>query len=177
MTVYHTQEKRKNILLSPIPCVRDDAWLGEAFYFWKEESDAHEWGHNSKKRTGYFEIYTCDLNSNSYLDTVFNEEHYYFWIKQLEKIAGKIMIKTKEKPTLKELNDYIRDKKVWPQVDFIQFQDLPTNSEKALVKPIVYKHRKKRRFRTVAFRKRIQISVYNPKIISNFALNETVKVI
>src|SRR5699024_9830670 len=102
---------------------------------------------------------------------------YYFWIKQLEKIARKIMIKTKEKPTIKELNDYIRDKKVWPQVDFIQFQDLPTNSKKALVKPIEYRHRKKRRFRTVAFRKRIQISVYNSEIISNFVLKETVKVI
>lgn len=177
MTVYHTQEKRTKILTFPIPCIRDDAWLGEAYYFWKEESDAHEWGHNSKKRTGYFEVYTCDLNSENFLDTVFNEEHYYFWIRQLEKIAKKIMIKTSEKPTLKELNDYIRDKKIWPQIDYIQFQDLPINSEKALVKPIEYRQGYKRKFRTVAFRKRIQISVYNQKIISNFALNETVRVI
>lgn len=177
MTVYHTQERRKHILEFPIPCVRDDAWLGEGFYFWKEESDAHEWGHNSKKKFGYFEVYTCELNSDSFLDTVFNEEHYYFWIKQLEKIAKNIMIRTHEKPTLKELNDYIRDKNVWPQIDYIQFQDLPINSEKALVKPIEYKQGYIRKFRTVAFRKRIQISVYNPKIISNFALKETVKVI
>lgn len=177
MTVYHTQEKREEILTFPIPCVRDDAWLGEAYYFWKEESDAHEWGHNSKKRTGYFEVYICEINSDNYLDTVFNEGHYYFWIKQLEKIAKKIMIKTHEKPTLKELNDYIKDKNVWPQIDYIQFQDLPINSEKALVKPIEYRHGGKRKVRTVAFRKRIQISVYNPEIISNFAFNETVKVI
>lgn len=177
MTVYHTQEQRKVTLTLPIICERDDAWLGEGFYFWKEESDAHEWGHNSKRRTKYFEVYTCDLHSNAYLDTVFNEEHYYFWIKQLEKIAKKIMIKTGQKPTLKELNDYIRDKNIWPQIDYIQFQDLPVNNDKALVKPIVYNSGKKRKVRTVAFRKRIQISVYNPKIISNFALKDTVRVI
>jgi hypothetical protein len=177
VTVYHTQEKHKKTLSFPIPCTRDDAWLGEAHYFWKEESDAYDWGNNSKRATGHFEIYTCDIKSESFLDTVFNETHYYFWIQQLEKIAKKIMIKTHEKPTLKELNDYIRDKNVWPQVDYIQFQDLPTNSEKALVKPIVYRQSKKRKVRTVAFRKRIQIAVYNPKIISNFALQDSVRVI
>lgn len=174
MIIFHTQEKRPKEMTFPQPCTRDDAWLGEGSYFWKDESDAIDWGHNSKKRTGYFEIYTCEITSESYLDTVFNEEHYNFWIKQLEKIAKKIMVKTYEKPTLKELNDYIRDKEIWPQLEYIQFQDLPTNSERALVKPIVYSQGK---VRTVAFRKRIQICVYNPKIISNFALNDTVKVI
>ncbi|WP_396188075.1 hypothetical protein [Flavobacterium sp.] len=178
VTVFHTQEKRIKIMTFPQPCTRDDAWLGEGYYFWKDETDAFDWGHNSKKRNGYFEVYTCDINSDNYLDTVFNEKHYNFWIAQLEKIAKKIakkiMVKTHEKPTLKELNDYIRDKAIWPQVEYIQFQDLPTNSERSLVKPIVYKQGK---IRTVAFRKRIQICVYNPKIISNFALNDTVKVI
>lgn len=64
--------------------------------------------------------------------------------------------------------------KIWPQVEYIQFQDLPINSERSLVKPIEYRQGK---VRTVAFRKRIQISVYNPEIITNFALNDTVKVI
>ena len=177
MKVFHTQEKRNKILNFPIPCVRDDAWLGEAFYFWKEDSDAYEWGHNSKRRTGYFEIYSCDLNSTNFLDTVFNEVHYYFWLRQLEKIAKTIMVKTNEKPTIKELNDYIRDKKVWPQIDYIQFQDLPTNSDKSMVKPIEYRQGARRKFRTIAFRKRIQISVYNQNIISNFALLESIKVI
>lgn len=174
VVVFHTQEKRRKIMTFPQPCTRDDAWLGEGFYFWKEESDAFDWGHNSKRRTGHFEVYICEIDSNNFLDTVFNEKHYHFWISQLEKIAKKIMVKTHEKPTLKELNDYIRDKGVWPQVEFIQFQDLPTNSERSLVKPIEYKNGK---VRTVAFRKRIQICVYNPKIISNFALKDTLRVI
>lgn len=174
MTVYHTQEKRHKILDFAIPCVRDDAWLGEAYYFWKEEMDADDWGNNSKRRTQYYEVYECVLSSENYLDTVFNEKHYCFWINQLEKIAKKIMIKTGEKPTLKELNDYIKDRNVWPQVDFIQFQDLPVNSERSLVKPIMYKSGK---VRTVAFRKRIQLAVYNKEIISNFALKRTERVI
>lgn len=158
----------------PQPCTRDDAWLGEGYYFWKNEMDALDWGHKSKKKTGHFEIYICSINSENYLDTVFNEDHYNFWIAQLEKIAKKIMIKTYEKPTLKELNDYLRDNNIWPTVEYIQFQDLPTNSERSLVKPITYRYGK---VRTVAFRKRIQICVYNPKIITNFALNDTYKVI
>lgn len=162
------------MLSSPVKCVREDAWLGEAYYFWKEEFDAINWGHSSKKRTGYFEVYQCDINSEDYLDTVFNEEHYYFWLAQLEKIAKKIIVKTGEKPTLKELNDYIRDKNIWPQVAYIQFQDLPINTEQSFVKPVVYRRGK---IRTVAFRKRIQIAVYNPKIISNFALKMTENVL
>ena len=174
MLVYHTQEKRSKILSSPLKCVRHDAWLGEAYYFWKEEFDALNWGNLSKRRTNYFEIYQCNINSENYLDTVFNEQHYYFWLTQLEKIAKKIIVKIGEKPTLKELNDYIRDKNVWSQVDFIQFQDLPINSEQTFVKPIEYKGKK---LRTVAFRKRIQIAVYNPRIISNFALTKTERVL
>ena len=174
MKVFHTQEKRDKELDFPKQCVRDDAWLGEAFYFWKEELDAEDWGNKSKRGRKYFEIYQCDLVSENFLDTVFNETHYYFWIRQLEKIAKKIMAKTKEKPTLKELNDYIRDKNVWSEVNFIQFQDLPINSERSLVKPITYKGGK---VRTVAFRKRIQIAVYNQEIISNFVLLKVEQVI
>lgn len=176
MEVYHTQEKRKSCLDFPIICVRDDAWLGEAHYFWKDEVDAHDWGINSKKITGEFEVYNCKLNSDNFLDTVFNEAHYNFWIKQLEKIAIKIIKKTNEKPTIKELNDYLRDNNIWNQVDFIQFQDLPINQEKSFIKPIEYYKEGKKKLRTIAFRKRIQIAVYNPDIISNFALKYTCEV-
>src|SRR5690606_33773732 len=78
VTVYHTQEKRHQVLVFPKLCVRADAWLGEAYYFWKEEMDADDWGNNSKRRTNYYEVYECTLNSDNYLDTVCNEEHYYY---------------------------------------------------------------------------------------------------
>lgn len=103
---------------------------------------------------------------NNYLDTVFNEQHYYFWLRQLEKIAQTIIKKTKEKPTLKELNDYIRDRGIWKEIDFIQFQDLPLGDKHSFVKPIEYNNGK---IRTIAFRKRIQIAVYNPDIICKFS--------
>lgn len=172
MNVYHTQEKRKQSLNFPEKCIRDDAWFGEAYYFWREELDADDWGNNSKKRTGFYEVYVCELKSEKLLDTVFNEEHYYFWINQLEKIVKIIETQTGEKPTLKELNDYISDKGIWKDIDFIQFQDLPINTERSLTKPIEYKNFK----RTVAFRKRIQIAVYNKDIIHDFRLLKTKKV-
>lgn len=174
MKVYHTQEKREQPLNFPKKCIRDDAWLGAAYYFWKEELDADDWGNNSKKKTGFYEVYVCELKSEKLLDTVFNEKDYYFWIEQLEKIAEKITTHTGEKPTLKELNDYISDKGIWKKaIDFIQFQDLPMNPERSLTQPIEYKNSKRR---TVAFRKRIQIAVYNKDIIHDFRLLKTEKV-
>jgi hypothetical protein len=171
MEVYHTQEKRSKKLTAPKKCTRDDAWLGEAYYFWKDEKDAENWGYSSKKRTGSFEIYTCNLSSTNYLDTVFNEKHYNFWISQLEKIHNIFLRKTSQKPSIKELNDYIQENKIWKEVDYIQFQDLPIGKEHSFVKPIEYKNGK---LTYVSFRKRIQIAVYNPNIISNFTLYKTI---
>jgi hypothetical protein len=170
---YHTQEKRWQVLTSPARCTRHDAWLGDAYYFWRDETDAMHWGHTSKRNTGAFEIYQCDITSNRYLDTVFNEDHYTFWIRQLEKISTKIVIQTGEKPTVKELNDYIKDKQVWGQVDYIQYQDSPARADTSLVKPI---EMAKGGTRIVPFRKRIQIAVYNPEIINNFTLKNTLRV-
>ncbi len=174
-TYYHTQESRKVTLTEPQKCIREDAWLGDAFYFWADEFDAHQWGHNSKNRMKFFEIYSCSISSEKIIDTVFNEEHYYFWLKQIEKIAKKIIVSTSEKPTIKELNDYIVEKKVWQDnVDAIQFQDLPTNNEHLLIKPIEYKNKK---LRSIAYRKRIQLAIYNQNIIRNFALHTKERVL
>lgn len=40
---YHTQEARKRKLDAPILCQRDDAWLGNAYYFWLDIEDAEDW--------------------------------------------------------------------------------------------------------------------------------------
>ena len=170
MEVYHTQEKRSKKLTAPKKCTREDAWLGEAYYFWREYIDAEDWGFNSKKRTGKFEIYICDLISSNYLDTVFNEEHYNFWINELRKIYKKFIDKTDEKPSIKELNDYIQENKIWEEVDYIQFNDLPLTH--SFVKPIQYRNKET----TIPFRKRIQIAVYNVDIISNFTLYKTIQI-
>ena len=162
---FHTQESWSVRLSNPIPCNKDTAWLGEATYFWKDEFDAERWGHDSKTRTKYFEVYICDLDLEDMLDTVFNETHYNFWVEQIEKVAKKIMAKTHLKPTLKELNEYFKEIGSWNEVSAIQFQDLPTNNNHLMVQPIQYKHKRV----IFSYRKRIQIAVYNPKIISNFA--------
>jgi len=163
---YHTQESRKVNLTKPIKCVRDDAWLGEAFYFWLDLEDAEDWGSASKKRSGFYEVYHCEIESDKILDTVFNEEHYYFWFKQIEKVAKIIMSKTKIKPTLKELNDYLKERGTWDELDGIKFQDLPVSPDRLLISPIKYSFGKIRYFN---YRKRIQLAVYNSGIIHNFA--------
>jgi hypothetical protein len=164
---YHTQESRKHLLTEPVKCVRVDAWLGDAVYFWYDLEDAEDWGNNSKRAQNYYEIYKSDIECENILDTVFNEDHYFFWFKQIEKVAKLIISKTKMKPTLKELNDYLKERGTWDEVDGIRFQDLPTNPNKLLIRPIELKNGSKRSF---PYRKRIQLAVYNSKIILNFDL-------
>lgn len=143
---YHTQESRKSILKDPIRCVRDDAWLGEAFYFWLDLEDADEWGIKSKRGSKYYEVYQSEIQIDNILDTVFNEEHYFFLL-------------------IKELNEYLKERGLWNEIHGIKFQDLPANTERLLIRPIEYKAGKIRYFQ---YRKRIQLAVYNVEIILNF---------
>ena len=160
--MYHTQEKRRTKLTSPIMCINDNAWLGEGYYFWNDILDAIFWGHESKKRTGYFEIYNAEIDCENILDTVFNEEHYNFWVKQIEK-AAKHFIKTADvKPTIKEINEYFTEVSKWTnKFNGILFQDLPYSKD-LLVQNLYY-------------RKRIQMVVFNLDIIRNFAFHSDMK--
>jgi hypothetical protein len=160
--MYHTQEKRATRLSAPIICDRNDAWLGSGYYFWDEEIDAIHWGHKSKRQTGYFEIYSADINCEDVLDTVFNEEHYKFWRKQIEKVAAVISKKTGSKATLNELNAYIAEKAKWAEVvTGILFQDLPNSADLLVAK--------------LNYRKRIQIAVYDITIIKTFVFHDCMK--
>lgn len=163
--MYHTQESRGQKLTQPIICKRNDAWLGEGYYFWDELEDADFWGVSSKKKTGFYEVYKSNIDSSNFLDTVFNEEHYKFWVKSLERAAKKIILSTGCKPTLKELNDYFKERRVWDEVAGILFQDNPIRKESSLVQPIKY-NKKEVHF---VFRKRIQAVVYNKENILTFA--------
>lgn len=154
-TMYHTQERRNVRLSSPVKCERDDAWLGEGYYFWDDSLDAKQWGHNSKRKTGFFEVYVSKILIDRFLDTVFYEEHYRFWIRQVEKAADYIKLKTGLKPTIKEINDYFKERAIWDEVDGILFQDIPENDNILKVHSFYY-------------RKRIQAVVYNIEIISTF---------
>ena len=171
--MFHTQECRDNELSAPIKCYREDAWLGEAFYFWYDIFDAERWGNTSKRKTGSYEIYLAEIEIEDVLDTVFNEEHYLFWLKQIEKAAKKIIKLTNEKPTIKELNDYFKEKGGWGDVTGIMFQDLPTNINFLMIKPIEYRNKKQ----AFVYRKRIQLAVYNENVLKGFRLHKVEKCI
>lgn len=164
---YHTQEARNRKLDAPILCKRDDAWLGNAFYFWLDIEDAEDWGDSSKRRHMWYDIYKSEIETENVLNTVFCEDHYYFWLKQIEKVAKNIISKTKIKPTIKELNDYFKERGTWDDLDGVLFQDLPINPNKLLIKPIEYHNKSKKMI--FPYRKRIQLAVYNSNIILNFA--------
>lgn len=161
MTFYHTQENRSKKLQEPIICTNDNAWLGEASYFWEEENDAVFWGNTHKRKTGNYDIYSSDIIiDEDILDTVFNRLHYKWWIKQVEKVAKKFIKSTNSNPTLKEINDYFLEKGVWTKFDGILFQDISKNPVHFMVKEFQYK-------------KRIQLALYNREKILNFALHYT----
>ncbi|MFN8293091.1 MAG: hypothetical protein U0T72_05160 [Chitinophagales bacterium] len=156
--MYHTQERRNIRLKAPVVCEREDAWLGDGYYFWDDVVDAEQWGHNSKRETGYFEVYKAEILIDNFLDTVFNEAHYRFWISQVEKAAEQIRRKTGLKPTIKEVNEYFKERAIWSEVDGIIFQDIPEKDNILKVKAFYY-------------RKRIQAAVYNLEIITTFAFH------
>lgn len=153
--MYHTQERRDRKLEEPIKCVKDNAWLGTAYYFWYSEGDAIFWGITSKRRTGWYDVYISDIECSNVLDTVFNEEHYIFWLRQIEKASKNFMAKARIKPTLKQLNDYFLEKNIWTKFDGIMFQDISNNPDHFYVKEFQYI-------------KRIQLGVFNTEIINNF---------
>jgi hypothetical protein len=146
-------------LVTPVKCTRTDAWLGEGYYFWDDILDAHLWGKTSKRRLNNYDIYSATIKSENILDTVFNEDEYRFWITQIEKAAKKIISKTSQKPTIKEVNEYFSEKANWGDyISGILFQDIPRNDEHLLVSGLFY-------------RKRIQFACFDLKIINNFALD------
>jgi hypothetical protein len=154
--MYHTQEKWFATLTEPIICTDPAAWLGDAYYFWYTLDDAHYWGLKMKWRTKYFEVYQADINCENVLDTVFNEEHYLFWLKNIESVL-KRLAKAGIEATLPIVNEYFKDNGKWTKFDGILFQDISTNKDRNNIPNFFYK-------------KRIQVGVFNKDIISNFAL-------
>lgn len=104
--MFHTQEKRLKPIAVPILCKKDDAWLGDAYYFWYDEADAVFWGNRFKRNTGKYQIYSADIISDNILNTVFNEDEYLLWIRIIEKAAKSFVKNTNEKTTLKQINTY-----------------------------------------------------------------------
>jgi hypothetical protein len=153
--MFHTQETRQGRLSAPMLCSRKDAWLGVGYYFWDDQEDAIRWGNDFKNRTGRFDIYEAAIDCANVLNTVFDENQYRFWLKQIEKIGKNWLIKTGKKIDLEQMNNYFRDRGVWKGIDGILFQDLPTNQDYLLVVNFFY-------------RKKLQLVVYNKNIVLSF---------
>ena len=157
--MYHTQEDRGTILNAPVPTHRNDAWLGTGIYFWYHEQDGIWWGITAKNKTGKYQVYRADVLFDNILDTVFNEEHYLFWIEQIEKAIKKYYKgKKKETLSLRYINDYFRDNNLYDGINGVLFQDITSNPDFWVIDKFQYK-------------KRIQLAVFNSQIVSNFALH------
>lgn len=160
--MYHTQEHKNKKLTFPVLCTKSNAWLGTAYYFWYDEIDAINWGNDFKGKNGYFEIYNANIDTNDILDTVFNEEHYKFWLSQIEKTAKKIFQLNGRKATIKDINQYLKEKANWQEnITGVMFQDIPIKNN-LMVEQFYY-------------RKRIQLAVYKKEIIKNFKLKEVME--
>lgn len=160
---YHTQECRGTEKLKfPIICNRNDAWFGEAYYFWNTIDDADYWGEVSKRATGKYDVYSSTIDVEDFLNTVFNEEHYNAWVDAIEKLALKFKMELGKALSLKELNDYFREKGLYKDISGVIFQDISNNQSHYLIKGLQYK-------------KRIQLAVFNKRCIESFVYLHTGK--
>jgi hypothetical protein len=164
---YHTQEFREmsQPLVEPMKCVAKNAWLGIGFYFWTEIEFAHYWGIDSKiKNTGAYDIYIADIDTSRFVNTVFDEEGYFFFKNKVEETIGHFK-KNGQNPSLEQVNRFLSDN-IWRKVgvDGIIFDDKPTN-------PGQNRNRVYSLIPELYYKKRIQMVVFNMKNISNFALH------
>jgi hypothetical protein len=156
--MYHTQGYLRPYLVAPILCKSNNAWLGTGYYFWYEEQDAIIWGVEAKKRFKRYVIYISNIDCENILDTVFNEKHYLFFSKIIDKVASDIIKKTGRKATIKEVNDFLKKNNTWRDVTGILYQDIPNNHDKNKVDLLLY-------------RKRIQLVAFDLNIVSTFAVH------
>jgi hypothetical protein len=160
LEVFHTQECRKVTLAFPVIAEGPEQWLGDGFYFWQEYEFASWWGNAKKCPTKYsqYSIFKATLvfDADDFIDTVFNEQDYYHFVSTVERFAKMYQKRNHKKPTLEEFNDFIEDHNIWQNIKVIRFQDLPENNDFLEVKGYYYK-------------KRIQLRVNEPEIITNFA--------
>ncbi len=161
LEVYHTQERRDTELEFPCLATGNEQWLGDGFYFWQDYEFANWWGQikkcGSKNKSRQFCIFKCLLsfNEDQIIDTVFDEQDYYNFVTKIETFAKRLTHLTKAIPTLEEFNDFTADYGLWKDIKVIRFQDVPPKDEHVEVKGFYYK-------------KRIQLRVNDPQIISKF---------
>lgn len=152
--MFHTQEDRGVVLTKPILCDRSDAWFGSGYYFWEDRRDAEYWGETAKQ--GVFNVYKARIETDRVLDTVFNKEHYEFFIHALEKVAEDVLRQTGRRLSKVDVCEYLNGKAKWREdVDVLLACDVPIGRRETLPIPI---------------RKRIQAAVYNINCVKEFQI-------
>lgn len=151
--MYHTQEKWQKRLVEPILCTRRDAWLGYGYYFWGDLNDAVNWGVQSKKNTGEYEIYQGVVESDNILDTVFSEEDYQFFLDAIEEVIEDCQKKSDRRIGTSDVCKYLMKKARWRDfLDGVMFADSPTTE-----------------IEKFNYRKRIQLVLYRLDCLVSFA--------
>lgn len=161
---YHTQEYRSTCLDRPLPCKRTDAWLGHAYYFWTEIEFAKYWGIDGKMATGAYDVYAAIIEFTKVLNTVFDEKGYNFFVSKVAMAIEHFKALDVNKLDLQKINRYLVDE-VWSKVGIIGilFEDVPYNPKN---KPDrIYSE-----IPPLHYIKRIQLAVFDLKIIHNFEL-------
>ncbi len=170
---YHTQEFRvEGVIDKPIICISKDAWLGKGYYFWVDEEFAKYWGEDFKMSTGAYDVYSVEVDITDFLNTVFNEKHYFAFKKWIEK-ASNHFIKKNKTVTLKRLHQFLADN-FWDKMGIkgIIYDDMPINvNHKPNRKYSVVIHSEDKRHSFFYYKKRIQLVSFGIDNISNFALH------
>lgn len=96
------------------------------------------------------------------LNTTFNEEHYDFFVRIVEKVARKILKKTGKRPNNRDVFRKLPELKAWKEIKGLIYEDKPKND---LLQ-----------FDGLQYKKRVQLAVYDETIIESFCFKEAYKV-
>lgn len=162
---YHTQEFRhwSDALTEPIPCTKNNAWLGIGAYFWLDIEFAHLWGVDSKTATGAYDIYDAWVPEKNLINATFSEEGYFFFREKIELAMDYLKSQGFKNLELYKVHKYLSEE-IWPDlgVEGIIFDDIPQNN--------AAKGRTYTEIPPLHYKKRLQVVLYNTENLSNFDL-------
>ena len=163
---YHTQEFRamEQPLNKPIKCLAKNAWLGIGYYFWTEIEFAHYWGEDFKKGySGYYDIYKASLDVSNFINSVFDQEGYFFLRSKIEETLNHFK-KHNKQISLEKIHRFLSDE-IWKKlgVEGIIYDDKPVNSRRS---DRVYSE-----IPDLYYKKRIQIVSFALNNIHKFVLH------
>lgn len=163
---YHTQENRYEILLEPILCKDNEAWLGYGYYFWTDLKFARYWGEDWKRgvrNAGTYDIYRANINVEDYLDTAFSIDGYITFKGIIEKTI-KLFENRGVNVNLSEINKFLSEKGYWKSIGVkgIIYADTPYNVSK--------KNRIFSKIEPLYYEKRIQLVAFDKITIEGFEI-------